>query len=262
MIKQLIKGVTLIGLLLFSNLQASVDIARSLEQIPTQDKEVLDRFFQCLLTQHPLGYTLFGNKPVSVVDRFIYSFNLNNNTTDLVLEKGWGVWMHHRHLFPSDQFALLKNRRTDDQFSIDSFWLIHKSNTLKVISENLDLFQNEFGEIEPEEMLIKLCKSSSLFDTLGNELSGILFGYGRENAIAFHENPLAFRGIARHGKPESFEIPGNDYNLEHMNLPGFVCWNSKDKLLEAYTKTRKKFRKVYKNRNFLEVILQQWTDPK
>jgi hypothetical protein len=203
--------ISMTGLLLL--IAASLHGTTDLSKIPDQDKECLTLFFQHLLYKSPMGYTLFGGKPISLVS---YPDSKSCNASDLgqffLMEKGWETWARYQSLFPSREFVLKKERSVR---GANTIILISKTQTLAAIAQNLDLFKKKFGqEFRPEELFGQMCDTNEpLFDYLGEEaLIGILLGFGRTNGILF-----------------SRECEITDY-LQAQLTPPFSCLNEINQL--------------------------------
>src|SRR5438445_7931913 len=66
-----------------------------LKKIPLQEQKQLSDFFETLILRTPFGYTIFGDKPVSVANfnPIPNSFGLTLiNNSDLILRNGVLVW--------------------------------------------------------------------------------------------------------------------------------------------------------------------------
>jgi hypothetical protein len=165
------------------------DIAASLSKIPDQDRRYLDQFFQYPLRKSPMGYTLFGNKPISLFEYPNLKSSVNCDLRlSLYMEKGWKTWTRHEPFFPSKNFVLKKEKEAG-AFHTNTIILINKTQVLSAISQNLDLFTLKLGkEFQPKEFLKQICYTEKpLFEFLKEEdLIGILLGFGRVNGVLFN----------------------------------------------------------------------------
>ena len=188
-----------IGCAIFG-LGASVHDA--LQTIPEQDLVVLDRFFRCLLYENEFGYTLFGQKPISMTIA-LFEPSLKEPLERLTFEKGWEMWVRYRHLFPSDRFVLKKDVFGDNRNVTIS--LINKPMVYKEIVENLAVFRKFLGEQSTETIFQKICSGDkSIFDLTSphpQALVGILLGYGKLNALNFQRDSEIFEGLNRQLPP-------------------------------------------------------------
>lgn len=195
--------------------QSSYASSSLTQQITKSDQLALEQFFQLLLKRGSLGYTLFGEKPMSMA----VFLNLEHSTDSqiseyLILEKGWQAWLNNKHLFPNEHFTLIRVKE-----KTLSFHLINKKQALKKIQEHLDLFQTSKTE-SPETILSKICASKRLKTILtSDELLGILFGYGEKNSRNFEESTNLLRHIGRHMIPPfSQSRVGKNLDPETKNL--------------------------------------------
>lgn len=164
------------------------DLQVTLRSIPEKDRDALDSFFQLLSRDYDFAYTLFGKKPVSLA---CYAskptlWTLHYPSESLNFEKGWITWMRYASLFPSQVFVLKKCQTDRD---VSEIFLINKEQVLRVINENLKLFQETLGiETEPKALLQRLCDpEQEVMHTLQGHsgLLGILLGYGSVNSMLF-----------------------------------------------------------------------------
>lgn len=153
-----------------------------IRQIPDSEQRDLERFFQFLITRETLGYTLFGDKPISCATYLSLENSDGTNTTKyLILEKGWQAWLRNRSLISEKHFAL--KRKSSEK--ILSIYLINKKKTLEMISENLDEFRF-LGSMDPQEILEKICSEETQNNPIKTvSLLGIFFGYGKKNSQSF-----------------------------------------------------------------------------
>lgn len=245
------KRALFLGLFCCFSIFAGVDVKSTLEKIPARDRIVLDEFFQTLMRDHTFAYTLFGNKPVSVAD---YAKFEDKDYAQLSFERGWEAWQQYAYLFPSPCFVL-KKEVTDGIHQIESIWIFNKNNVLKNIDQlmpgvNSDEFVSSFLS---SELTWMFCQN--------NTLLGTLFGYGEENALCFNDESSKY--YIQHGSKHrrGFEFPGKEWNLDYFRSPEFVVYGDDTELVKEYEETRRKIRKAFHNRPFLEVTLEQWTNP-
>lgn len=159
----------------------SIDVKACLDQIPQEDREYLDRFFQQLLREDPFAYTLFGDKPMSYTVDYTDCDSFDFPIRKLVLNQGWDAWVRYNHLFPSKAFIL--KRRGDE------YYIIHKQHVQSVIRENSQCFRKKLGK-EIDAILSELCEPDrQIGDWIDDsQLLGILLGFGKENAALFERS--------------------------------------------------------------------------
>lgn len=276
----------------------------------------MERFFQFFMRDYEFGYTLFGQKPLSIA---CVSNQLVESIEYLTFAKGWEAWSRLQHLFPSDHFVLKKDKcgecKENELFFIS---LINRATALKTISSNLPLFQEVWGEHSPEDILETIChEERSIFDIKPPPQAaiGTLLGYGKGNALNFQKEITKFHQLSHKITPplsekktvtslspfgqhclkifgtldlplkkedssvsslldevkevfdarQTFNLPGDTFMLEKYTAPAFACWENNpetDALRNSYSETRAVLRNAYKNGDFLEITLKQWTDPR
>jgi hypothetical protein len=114
-------------------------------------------------------------------------FPVVNN--EIILKKGWSVWMKYSPLFQGKTFCL----RATPHFngSSTAIYLINRVTTSIVIENHLDVFKKYLGtHITTNDILKGLENDLSVLDQtlLGNEeLLGILLGFGAMNAQQFQK---------------------------------------------------------------------------
>ncbi len=175
------------------------------------------------------------------------------------LENLWGTWKKYAHLFPMSEFIFL----TEGNHKFFELYLLKKSNCLKVIENNLTLFQRKTGcnlnALEMFDYIVANARGDiykkSLHKSQG--LYGILLGYGTENSVGF-EN---YFSVKRDPLPAE---SGQHIDTEDSVLPfiPFFASFSADEtrsLMIDYRQQRKEILKIYSSGNFLEKTLNRLT---
>ncbi len=164
-------------------------VSEIVSRIPESDRVDLERFFQLLIRKELLGYTLFGEKPISGAAFFgLQDCDALHQKKYIILEKGWRAWIRNKHLI-SDEYFFLKRRK----HRILSFHLINKKKTLETLQKNLDCI----GDLTPEEVLTEICSDRPNFEVLGSQsLIGILYGYGKQNASLFEKQTELLQSLS------------------------------------------------------------------
>jgi hypothetical protein len=267
-------------------------VHRILSLMPEEDRLALDAFFRILIFKSSFGYVLYGDKPISLVNyvsEYSDGFYGGIRYSDLsiahaILREGWLVWKKYQHLFPSRHYILhhfdRKNRNS-------AFILIINRNAFEdTFAKNYQKFILKYGsDITAEKMLQKCLGEESLFaaDVIHcHELQGILFGFGRHNSKLFQEREdlgklaelhrLGLRIPSRAFLEEIDQINsklqffGDDDSsvLRLTSLPTFAAdLNHVETvaLRKKYKMQRRRVAKHYRNGNFLELTLQQFSHP-
>ena len=135
-----------------------------------------------LLYTSTFGYTLFGNKPLSLA--------LDDSWTPLdkgcvFLKFALPLLRKYEKSLRSKNFIVLLEANEE----MPSVFLVNKKAFLKVVRENITIFQDVLGsDITPEGLLKDIEeKKCELGTTIkkNHALFGILFGFGTQNALAF-----------------------------------------------------------------------------
>ncbi len=279
--------VAVVGLLVLRT-SFSHGISKTLRTLSNNDKEALEWFFRSL-HQASSSYVLFGNKPMSTCSFleitpgylakgapsiFFECMRLEN----LRLYRGWQTWKRYKHLFPSSHYALVENKEP----GWITIVMINKPSFLQTIEENIEEFKRLLGSHITSQKILEDClQGKPIFQEILNchdELLGILFGYGKRNALLFarkgqiEESRLQSpsHGFANIQEEYEYinkhlisfctgEIP--DFNPLLMTLPGFIADPSSletQTLQREYQRQYKKIIKCYKQKDYLEVTLTQF----
>lgn len=200
-----------------------------LQAIPSKDRLEIERFFSYLLCENEFGYTLFGNKPISIA---AVSAKPNLSETDrFMIEKGWNLWLKYRHLFPSNRFILKRDILGENQCVTIS--IINKSLVYKAIKNNLEIFQKYLGTSDVTAIFERICEGDRCIFDLATPhpqaVIGILLGYGVSNALNFQRESELFEGLHRQSPPLASD------KIDH-DAPNFQTF------LKAYGKPKYRLR--------------------
>lgn len=165
-----------------------MSVQNSLNSIPEKDREILTSFFRFLFSDDALTYTLYGKKPMSLVDYIPNEtvWSLYQPGPSLILEKGEDVWRKYSTKFPSEEFVLKFIQDNEGQRAI---LLISKTNMLNAIVKNLEIFQEYLGEqMNPKRLVNQICYVEEAYmEPIKDHtaLLGILLGFGNVNSQYF-----------------------------------------------------------------------------
>jgi len=196
----------------------------NLQKIPFEDKQKLEKFFDYLMHNSMIGYSLCGEKPTSM-ETFpvLAKIPLQYAIKIFVKHPGYSIvwngiesWQSYSHLFLSKNFVF--------RFvpAYNTIVLINKMAALKIIKDNLDLFQKySYTNQTAAEFLEELCypKDKDYMICYDTTLLGILLGYGRNNSLAF-----AKRSYVQ--KLENFKLYNTNDSLNDFMNPGFFIINN------------------------------------
>ena len=231
--------------------------------IEKNDSVKLENFFQYIIYRTSIGYCLCGEKPLAS-ESFINLKKIPKQHAHRLpkiifeyysystLRNGWKCWEKYAHLFPSQKFVLRFIEK------LDTLVLINKLECKKIIENNLDLFHKYLKTKEnSKEILDKICYPKHNTEYIFNNIAllGILYGYGRNNSIAF-ANRSYIQKLEPYTKNE-FISPILPY--------GFIMINNgtNDKenklVISMFEKSKKNIQLNYKlNKNF-ELFLEFYT---
>jgi len=192
-------GIIISYIVVMPPIERTNPIRKALRSMPEEDWLALDAFFRILIFKSSFGYTLYGDKPMSLVD---YIGEYSDKVTDYggiryshlsianaILREGWLVWKKYCHLFPSRNYILHQFGKKND--SSVFILLINRKAFENAFVENHQEFVLRYGsDITAKTMLEKCLSEESLFSKdfkHYHELKGILFGFGSHNAQLFQK---------------------------------------------------------------------------
>lgn len=232
------------------------------DSIPESDFSQIRDFFHFALHHTAAPYTLFGEKPICIIEYNVKTNPLYVRESSLYyhLRKSYFTWKKYAQLFSSKKYVIIENK-TEDLNDL-RILIINKELCYKTIKENLFLFQEILQQgITAEEMLQRIESSDDLFDVLGHHqgLLGLLLGFGQHNAFAFHD--LHERQIPR----KSLTIFNNESNIELLPFSALNFMVDEDDpetalLREKYNKNKMHFIEMDNKRNLVEQALRKLED--
>ncbi|PWU14973.1 MAG: hypothetical protein C5B45_03530 [Chlamydiae bacterium] len=264
---------------------------------PISEKESLfmEALLQSMIFEQDFGYTLFGDKPVSLAEYFLNpSFDtifFGKRGSLFPIAEAWSILEKNVLCHLQGNYLLLKQANHTKNFCPFQIIIINKSSFLQTVTEHLDLFCKLLEKkLDPKELLDEVIfNQRSLWDILkGNQaLYGIVLGYGKKNSLAFkrrwelgqvfsfnHQNalsnPLYYpRPSKRFSSSEEeyryFEEQHDFFDIRTSPLsplipPCFMIMKDIDietKLLEKkYKKTFKKLIEIYAKGDFWSITLE------
>lgn len=222
-----------------------------LEKIPVEDQKALSLFFEGMIRLDVCGYTIFGDKPVSVTGYWTTSeATTDMYSKEILFKTGQILWEKHKHLFPTPNFAIT--------FVSNQDWrgvqVINKKAFKKIVSQYLDEFRQILGhEITADSLLEKVTNSNNdISEVLNNDecLLGIVLGYGYKNACAYKQKNAIAGALKKHfGLADDKYVYGGMFPNNSENLPENIA-----KLLDEYNALDKKFTYSSDNPNMLELF--------
>ncbi len=281
---------SVIGILGFGSLSAlqaegfdEDGIAARIQEIPLDDRFVLEAFFRELLFHEGGAFVLFGSKPLALSGYYrIENSNLTGWGAFILLshhngqlKEGWMIWQKYKHLFPMNNF-MLKSYGTPDDDSVTLYFL-NKTLCAEMIQRYIEDFKTVLGDRISCEIIMDWFNdpSKDLIESLGNHqaLYGTLLGFGRDNAWFFHRRLILWQDFldltatqekvaairaeeAPRIGPYWEEAPYD--HLSYIVPPAFVgsiYSQETEELQKRYLDERRKICKIYENGRFLEITL-------
>jgi hypothetical protein len=164
-----------------------------LDTLTWEEQNDLKIFFHELFAENELGYTLFGDKPMSFCfpSTSVVSFSTKERIFK-IYKKGnipifnsLSAWNHLKKLTESENFVFISN---DKNGFPDSVFLINKPQFISALNENIGILKKEYGRNATAELFLNdLINDKIKIEELlqKHALFGILLGYGRHNAELF-----------------------------------------------------------------------------
>ena len=180
---------TFFALSFYSCQQHQAQFCYSNTQISIEDTAYLNEFFSNAVLNDQFGYTLFGDKPISILGyqttTCFHTMNVWNRS--LKVRKFWGIWQQYAKHIPIESFILIDDE--SDCADRRMITLINKQAFINTVRKHLPNFQGILGRhITPEYLLGQLMQdNASLFRLIHRSeyLLGILLGYGEKNAKVY-----------------------------------------------------------------------------
>ena len=83
----------------------------SIKKIPVEDQAILEFFFRSLFGKDGFGFTLFADKPVTIVDynNFYFCSSQKSMRNEIILSrKGFKLWEKNKPNFLSQNYSFVK----------------------------------------------------------------------------------------------------------------------------------------------------------
>jgi len=262
----------------------------SVDKTDLVDIEVL---FRKLVFEDDFGYTLFGEKPISLAGYFTeqpVGNILLGHSGRFPVGSLWKTWSKYQQSFVGQNFLLL-NEPDSSCEEIRVITFINKKYFVAKVNEHLDLFREELGDDVTSEGLLERISAGkeTFFEILhDNEvLYGILLGYGKDNALAFERRYELMKALLPHCLSGSHDytlhIPKKLANFSSLQdelsyweasidgfawpskwalvrPPGFVALKDTAETLELqkkYRETQRNLTALYSEGDFLNTTLRQ-----
>lgn len=165
-------------------------VEKGLSQVPLKDKLAMKEFIKINLIWHQLSHVIyFDNKPMCLASARLKSPDKQH--MDVLWVKGFRAFIKHEHLFPHPNFIFSYSIDVEDNWKSINLLIINRRALSRCVENHLSIFQQLLGQQFSFDWLIwELEKRKNFFEILKNDerLIGLLLGYGKEAALAFHEH--------------------------------------------------------------------------
>ena len=246
-----------------TNLLIAKNTREIIEEIPLEDRKILEELFSILIIDDVFGYTLFGDKPVTIGSHF------NSTPWENILELGqhdelfwkkWMIWEKYQNKFHMKNYLFFKEVNS----IVNEIIIINKHEFIKTINRNIQLFENILKKkINPFQLFedINIGKYS-FYDSIENHemLLGILLGYGKHNALLLCQRGKIFKldclsSFAEYERGSLIRLGSFSFMVDDKHPETKYLKNN-------YASLRGKISAIYANGNFLEITLTQLTSDK
>ncbi|MGE0198885.1 MAG: hypothetical protein AB7S94_09040 [Simkaniaceae bacterium] len=245
-----------------------------LETLSTEEKCVLSSFFKTLLVDSEGGFVLLGEKPMCVEGVFseeniIVSLGNKLHKKSIYLKKGYQIWEKFNTNEKNQNIFLRMSDVYSDQWK--EIALINKKHFLRVVEENLPLFQYVLGpNTTPENLFDEYMQTKVSIGKLLKEdrvLIGMILGFGTQNALMgsrlenleeqqASEQSLGFSSLEEEHLKLKKEAKLST-TFSQAKIPLFLAFdnNETESLVTNYAKTSQKIEKLLTSENFLTEVL-------
>jgi hypothetical protein len=191
----------------FDNTHSHKQLQDIIKAIPSGDKQALESLFRLLFSDGDFAYTLFGAKPMALVD-FNVTLGLHgpcdqSTLYDLaIVYKGWIVWQKYKSSFPLNSFTFMDYASPD--LDLIGFVLFNNEKVSAIYDKHKSLMTSVFGD--KNQLATQLCshKMDHLWSKCNyHEALGLLLGYAEVNVKRFCEKNKIVKALS--GGPFSLE---------------------------------------------------------
>lgn len=178
--------------------QAKNPTKKILQLLSPEEKSVLSNACKELFYLSPVGYTLFGDKPLSLI---CLHHRRNGVRKYFFFNVVLPFFANHQKDLVSSNYAILFEHDITNPF----VYVINKRAFVDAVEENISIFRKILGErVSPQTLLDSITSKKFSIEHVLKEnevLWGILFGYGTENALLFDRRDFLDRCLFQHNLP-------------------------------------------------------------
>jgi hypothetical protein len=227
----------------FKKSQVSTNLIHALSEKEYQD---LKLFFHNLFINNELGYTLFGDKPMSFCfpdaikpqfsqRDFTYKIYFNG---DVPLFRGFAVWKKISTSINHEKYSFIIY---EDSGYPTFVILINKECFIDTVNKNIDVFKKIYGSSITAKLILEKIENKSIDqDKLFNQhlLLGIMLGYGRNAAELFQRRWSLAYGEFNPPLLEKPTLPSKGFSSVEEELQNITRrLQAKPKIFDWYTNT-------------------------
>lgn len=245
----------------------------------------MTKFFQDLLLEQQAIYTLWGSKPVTRVILYEYpeeeiqaylqtlskeEINSSRIVTNYDLPENWKKWEKVQNKFHMHRYLLFEAKWQREP-NVKFIYLVDILQTAILLQENYELFRKAVGsDFDPLAEVLRLNddKNPTFFSKIESNalLSGLLFGYGKENVYAYHwkhrQSESSCESFFKNlqSKSSNTLLTGSKKRtLRNLTIPSFISFDSRDTAIKKFESEKREIQKQYRGKDFLETTLNQLT---
>jgi hypothetical protein len=251
-----------------------------------QDRSVMEQFFRKVIAQDGVGYTLFGDKPISLTGYFdpVPTENWQRTRGNTIVKSGWETWKRCYSQFAIKNYLFFEEP-SDIEPDLKIVTLVNKQAFIDTVNAHREIFEQVLGgKVTGQELLAKLENhETDLFNLLQchEGLYGILLGYGKKNAFLFqrrmdlniynpHPQFSLSSGVC--GKEycslqeeisflrDDLQVVAQNDLLSPIDLPIFLGVRESEEsvaLINQYHAVRKQLNTIFHQKEFLKQVFEQ-----
>lgn len=255
----------------------------------TQEEKVwLKEFFRDLLFNNPGAYTLYGTKPVSMINLVYlteqdkqklqegYQSLSDEEKSQVFLQRydfatNYKKWGQVKDRFPIRQY-LFGIFTSPYEKSVELVLFVNIEMTVKTLLDHYADFRRLLGsDFDPLEVVFEVeDKYSSFWNTVlkKHSLLGILLGFGKNQSWFFemsvkYESQQGKIGAFIQSLPEKMVGEGyiDHYDPQHFSLPSFLHFGLHDEraIIERFETERQSIKLLYKGKDEVDLALEWLT---
>lgn len=249
-------------------------------QLAKDEQKWMTKFFSDLMLEEGCIYTLEGSKPITLTILYQYSDEIIKAYMDGLtkedlksarliskydLPENWEKWKKIASRFPMKRYMLVEAKWHHDP-EAKFLYFVDILKTALTIQEHYKEFSDAVGyDFDPMKVVLEIQTADAPFwkkIETNSLLWGILFGYGKENAYAFHwkyshtdQLVANFFDQLKGNSSCEMMIGKKKRTLTNLEIPSFISFSTNDPVVRKYEGEREMIRKVYSQQDFLTTTL-------